>query len=307
MRRLARAILGLALVGAALGGAAFWGLTRPASLSAATLQALAAHPADATAGARVFWAAGCAGCHAAPGLDATSPLDARLVLSGGRRLESPFGTFMVPNVSAHPQAGIGGWTREQFARAVLLGVSPEGRHYYPAFPYASYARMTPAEVADLWAFWQDLPADATPSAPHELGFPFTVRRGLGLWKALHLNAAYVTPTATDPQLVHGRHLVEALGHCAECHTPRDATGGLQVARWLEGAPNPSGRGRIPALPPEGWSAEDIEAYLFSGFTPSFDVAGGAMADVVVQMAQLPPEDRAAIAAYLVALRASPSR
>lgn len=300
--------LGLAALAAGAAGAAgFWGLTRPATLPAATLQALAAHPADAEAGARVFWAAGCAGCHAAPGLDPAAPAEARLVLTGGRRLDSPFGAFIAPNVSPHPTAGIGAWSREDFARALLTGVSPQGRHYYPAFPYATYARMTPGDIADLWAFWQGLPPDPTASAPHELGFPFTVRRGLGLWKALHLDPGFVTPAPGDAVLARGRYLVEALAHCAECHTPRDVTGGLVAARWLEGGPNPSGRGRIPAIPPEGWSAEDIENYLFSGFTPEFDVAGGSMADVVVQMAQLPAEDRAAIAAYLLALRASPSR
>jgi len=305
-RRLRRLAL-LAAVAGALGGAGFWALTRPDPLPAATLAALAAHPADAEAGERVFWAAGCAGCHAAPGLDMTSPPEARLVMSGGRRLVSDFGTFVVPNVSPHPEAGIGRWTLQDFAGATLAGVAPDGAHYYPSFPYATYVRMTPGDLADLWAFWQTLPPDATPSRPHELGFPFTLRRGVGLWKWWHMDAAWVAPASTDPQLARGRYLVEALGHCAECHTPRDATGGLDRTRWLAGAPNPSGQGRIPALPPQGWSAEDISAYLFSGFTPAFDVVGGSMADVVAHMARLPASDREAIAAYLLALRASPSR
>lgn len=297
----------LAATAVVLGGAGFWVLTRPSGPPAATLAAVAAHAADPAAGERVFWAAGCAGCHSAPGLTMQSPVEDRLVLSGGRRLASDFGTFVVPNVSPHPTAGIGGWTQEQFATAVLAGVSPGGAHYYPAFPYTSYIRMTPGDVADLWAFWQTLPPDAAPSAPHELGFPFTMRRGIGLWKWLNLDPDFVTAAAPGTPVERGRYLVEALAHCGECHTPRDATGGLQTANWLAGAPNPSGQGRIPPIPPQGWSAEDISAYLFSGFTPSFDVVGGAMADVVAHMARLTDDDRNAIAAYLLALRASPSQ
>jgi mono/diheme cytochrome c family protein len=298
-------LTGLAV--AVLGAAAGWGLSAPTELPPPTLAALSAHPADPVAGERVFWGAGCAGCHAAPGLTMQSPVEDRLVLSGGRRLVSDFGTFVAPNVSPHPTAGIGGWTLAQFATATLAGVSPDGGHYYPAFPYTTYARMTPQDVADLWAFWQGLPPDATPSAPHELRFPFTLRRGVGLWKRLNATPDFVTPEPDDPVIARGRYLVEALAHCGECHTPRDATGGLDTARWLQGAPNPSGQGRIPAIPAAEWSAEDIEAYLFSGFTPAFDVVGGSMADVVAHMARLPAQDRNAIAAYLVALRASPNR
>jgi mono/diheme cytochrome c family protein len=228
-------------------------------------------------------------------------------LSGGRRFATPFGTFVAPNVSMDPAQGIGGWTLEHFASAVLLGVSPEGAHYYPAFPYATYARATPQDVADLWAFWQGLPADATPSQPHDLGFPFSVRRTLGVWKFLNLNADPVIAVGEDPVLQRGAYLVEALAHCAECHTPRDALGGLNTAAWLAGGANPSGEGRIPALPPQGWSAQDIANYLQSGFTPSFDVVGGEMADVVANISRIAPEDRAAIAAYVMAVRSSPSR
>lgn len=300
----------LALTGLAvtlIGGGGAWVLSAPAALPPATLAAIAAHPADAASGAQVFWATGCAGCHAPPGLTLQNPVQDRLVLSGGRRLVSDFGIFVAPNISTHPTAGIGGWTQAQFATAVLAGVSPDGGHYYPAFPYTAYIRMTPQDVADLWAFWQGLPADATPSAPHELGFPFTLRRGVGLWKRLYLTPEFITPTPADPTLARGRYLVEAMAHCGECHTPRTSTGALETARWLAGAPNPSGQGRIPAIPADAWSADDIEAYLFSGFTPAFDVVGGSMSDVVAHMAQLSGADRAAIAAYLLSLTASPSR
>lgn len=281
--------------------AVLWWLARPADLPQATLNALQAHSADPENGERIFWAAGCAGCHAAPGIGSSDPVEARLVLAGGRRLESPFGIFVAPNVSPDPRHGIGAWSLDDFARAMLNGVSPDGAHYYPSFPYTTYTRARPEDVADLWAFWQTLPEDDTPSAAHELPFPFTLRGGLGLWKLLNLSADHVFPETGDAQLMRGRYLVEALGHCAECHTPRNLAGGLDVGRWMGGAPNPAGEGRIPPIPDPRWSAEDIEGYLFSGFTPDFDVVGGSMTDVVQHMAQLPAEDRAAIAAYLRAL------
>ncbi|PVH27690.1 c-type cytochrome [Pararhodobacter oceanensis] len=303
MRKLAATALALALVGAA----GFWLMTRPAALAPETLAVLAAHDADAEAGELVFWAAGCAGCHTAPGLEVTAPVEERLHLSGGQEFATPFGTFTAPNISMDPEQGIGGWSLPEFARAVTLGVSPAGQHYYPAFPFTSYARATPEDIADLWAFWQSLPADATPTRAHDVGFPFTLRRGLGLWKLLNYNADFVAPARDDPQYTRGRYLVEALGHCAECHTPRDVAGGLDQAEWLTGAPNPAGDGRIPALPPEGWSGEDIAAYLQSGFTPEFDVAGGTMAEVIANLSRISAEDRAAIAAYLVTFRSSPNR
>ncbi|WP_417596944.1 c-type cytochrome [Pararhodobacter oceanensis] len=303
MRKLAATALALALVGAA----GFWLMTRPAALTPETLAVLATHDADAEAGELVFWAAGCAGCHTAPGLEVTAPVEERLHLSGGQEFATPFGTFTAPNISMDPEQGIGGWNLPEFARAVTLGVGPAGQHYYPAFPFTSYARATPEDIADLWAFWQSLPADATPTGAHDVGFPFSLRRGLGLWKLLNYNADFVAPARDDPQYSRGRYLVEALGHCAECHTPRDLAGGLDQAEWLTGAPNPAGDGRIPALPPEGWSTEDIAAYLQSGFTPEFDVAGGTMAEVIANLSRISAEDRAAIAAYLVAFRSSPNR
>lgn len=303
MTRLAGAALFLGLFGLAV----FWLLTRPASLPADTLALLRTHPADAVRGETIFWAGGCASCHLPADVEFPPDDVAELRLTGGRAFATPFGTFRAPNVSMHPEYGIGAWTVEDFARATLLGVSPEGAHYYPAFPFTTYTRAAPEDVADLWAFWQSLPEDATPSAPHEVGFPFSMRRGLGLWKQMNLDAAYATPAFAEAELDRGRYLVEALGHCAECHTPRDSLGGLDRDLWMQGGPNPSGEGRIPALPPEGWTAFDVAAYLETGFTPEFDSAGGEMADVIANMSRLTDADREAIAAYVMALRSSPNR
>lgn len=277
---------------AVIGAGAGWVLTAPTPIDDAEVAGLAG---DAAQGESVFWAAGCASCHMAP--DAKG--DAQLVLAGGMRFASDFGTFVAPNISPSPE-GIGGWTLAQFASAVQRGVSPEGAHYYPAFPYNAYAKASLQDVADLYAYMQTLPADATPSQPHEIGFPFNIRRSLGGWKWLFASDDWVIDGDLTEAETRGRYLVEALAHCGECHTPRNALGGLDLSRWLAGAPNPDGKGRSPNITPAAltWSEAEIAAYLQSGFTPEFDSVGGHMVAVVENMARLPESDRLAIAAYL---------
>ncbi|MDR9427379.1 MAG: cytochrome c [Salibaculum sp.] len=282
---------------AVAGGAVGWWLTAPAPLPADHLDGVTG---DAAAGEAVFIAAGCASCHTAPGAEDD---DGPPVLAGGQRFETGFGTFVAPNISTDPDHGIGGWSDRELANAIQRGISPEGAHYYPAFPYAAYARAETEDIADLIAYMRTLPADATPSPDHKVGFPVNIRRSLGGWKRLFAKDDWVVTGDLDSRVSRGRYLVEALGHCAECHTPRNALGGLDRANWLAGADNPDGDGRIPDITPEGlgWSAPDIAAYLESGFTPAFDTAGGSMVAVIENTSRLPAEDREAIAAYLVAL------
>ncbi len=294
-----RRLLTSAAVRAVLGGAVFWVITTPKPLEASATAGLTG---DATAGEAVFWAAGCASCHMADGASD----EAELVLSGGQRFASPFGTFIAPNISSDPTHGIGGWSLAEFASAVTRGVSPEGAHYYPAFPYNAYNKMALQDLADLKSFMDTLPASTTPSQQHEVGFPFNIRRSLGGWKFLFENKDWVIGgDLTEPES-RGRYLVEALAHCGECHTPRNALGGLQRGDWLAGAADPSGKGRIPDITPGAldWSEEDIVAYLTTGFTPEYDSVGGHMAHVVENMARLPESDRAAVAAYLKRVPAS---
>lgn len=283
-----------------IGAAAFWWLTMPQPLPASATAGLTG---DATRGERIFWAGGCAACHA----DAKAEGAAKLVLGGGQEFPSPFGTFVAPNISPDPKNGIGGWTVADLANAMLRGVSPDGRHYYPVFPYASFANAELQDVADLHAFLQTLPPVATPSQPHKVGFPFNIRRGLGLWKRLYLGRGWVVAGDLTAEQMRGRYLVEGLGHCGECHTPRGPFGGLERDHWLAGAPIPGAKGRFPNITPAKlkWSQADIVEYLTSGFTPTFDSAGGHMALVVENTAHLPPEDRAAIAAYLKIVPAQP--
>lgn len=284
---------------------AAWWLTQPQTI---TEDDLPDHEPDPVAGERVFWAGGCASCHARPVDGKRAQGDAKLLLGGGMELDTDYGVFRVPNISSHPDDGIGRWTQVHFVNAMQRGVSPDGRHYYPSFPYTSYARMPVEDVMDLRAFLATLPPVAGRVDSHSLGFPWSIRRGIGAWKRRYLDTEPVMPGAPETPVERGRLLVEGAGHCGECHTPRDRLGGLMRDRWLAGAPNPEGAGRVPNITPGGdnisqWSAADIAYYLESGFTPEFDTVGGSMVAVQENIAKLSGEDRAAIAAYLKALPA----
>ena len=276
-------------------------VTRPTGLPPGSLPA---HAADTSNGERLFHAGGCVSCHASPGIESKAP-----VLGGGLGLNTPFGVFRVPNISPDKVHGIGNWTTLDFVNAMHLGVSPDNRHFYPAFPYTSYTHMSFEDLMDLKAYLDTLPAAQTPNQHHELKFPWSIRAGIGLWKLLNLDSTPVVPVPDDDAtLVRGRYLVEGPGHCGECHTPRNWSGGLDRSRWLAGAPNPDGEGVVPDITPDkeglaAWSQSDIEYYLKSGFTPDFDTVGGSMVEVQENMALLTAEDRAAIAAYLKAVPA----
>lgn len=290
-----KAILRIALVLAALGLAGLW-FTRPERDGGDVFAGLAP---DVEGGRAVFDAGGCASCHAAEGAEGAD----RLVLSGGMAFASPFGTFHAPNISPDEAQGIGGWSALDLLNAMRHGTSPDGRHYYPVFPYSSYIHASAQDVLDLHAYLMTLPASPVPNRAHEVAFPFNIRAALGGWKLLFLREDWVRAGALSPMLARGRYLVEGLGHCGECHTPRNALGGWKRAEWLTGAPNPAGKGRFPDITPRAldWSAADLVYYLGTGFTPEFDVAGGHMALVVDNLARLPEADRAAIAAYLMSL------
>ena len=289
IRRILKTLVVLAVVGAAV----FWWVTRPEFVDPLEVAAFAP---DAAAGEQVFYAAGCGSCHSAK--DATG--EDKKILSGGQGFPSPFGTFHAPNISSDKTHGIGGWSAEDLVNAMHNGVSPEGSHYFPAFPYTSYRKAEMGDIVNLHAYLMTLPADATPSKPHDVGFPFNIRRSLGGWKLLFLKDDWVVTGDLTAQEERGRYLSEALGHCGECHTPRNVLGGVQLAKWLGGAPDPSGRGNVPNITPGklDWIEADVAEYLKSGFTPDFDTVGGHMAAVVENTSQLPAEDRDAIAAYL---------
>ncbi|MAY60883.1 MAG: diacylglycerol kinase [Rhizobiales bacterium] len=301
-------IVGALAVAAIVGAGVFWFVTAPKPLGDDRIAAIDAVDADAARGETIFWAGGCASCHAADNAEG----EERKILSGGHRLTSNFGTFVVPNISPDPEAGIGGWSLADFANAMLAGVSPSGGHFYPSFPYGSYVRMTDQDVADLFAYLGTLPASDKTNAAHELKFPFSIRRLVGGWKFMFFDdGPRVELANADDQVLRGQYLVEGPGHCGECHTPRNALGGFRSGEWLAGAPNPEGEGVVPNITPggpdiAGWSASDIAYYLESGFTPDFDSVGGPMVDVQKNMAELTASDREAIATYLKAVPERPN-
>ena len=250
-------------------------------------------------GEYVFNASGCASCHSSP--DTTQ--EEKLVLTGGRAFPSPFGTFYAPNISMDKVNGIGAWSEKDFVNAVRHGVSPEGKHYYPSFPYTAYANMTDQDITDLWVYFKSIPESSKPSIDHDLPMYLRWRRPLAFWKILNKREPIIELVSLDTTLQRGAYLVETLGHCGECHTPRNFIGGLQYEYWLGGAKNPAGRGMIPNITSSklNWNTEEIVEYLASGFTPDFDVAGGHMAHVIENTSKLTEEDRIVIAEYLKAI------
>ncbi|WP_313591597.1 cytochrome c [Agrobacterium cavarae] len=261
---------------------------------------------DLANGETLFWAGGCASCHAAPNASG----DALKTLSGGQALPTPFGTFHVPNISPDSQHGLGSWTVAEFGDAMTRGVGKNGEHLYPSFPYTSYARMTAQDINDLFGYLKTLPASTNDAPPHDLPFPLDMRLALGGWKFLYFDkgAPRVQLANASADVARGQYLVEGPGHCGECHTPRTALGGLINDKWLAGGPNPEGEGTIPNITPGSqaigsWTVADIASYLETGFTPDFDSVGGSMVKVQQNMAKLSAEDRNAIAAYLKAIPA----
>ncbi len=294
MRRLILLLLVLGLIG----GAALWFVTLPQWV---TVEPVGFYSRNLANGRAMFLAGGCSSCHATP--QQNDPLH----LGGGLALKSPFGTFHPPNISPHPRDGIGAFTELEFINALLKGVSPEGQHYYPAFPYTSYQRMALADVRDLFAYLKTLAPVEGRAPAHELPFPFNIREGVGLWKLLFLDGEpFRADPLRPPEWNRGAYLVEGPGHCAECHSPRNFLGGIVRAKRFAGGPNPEGKGTIPDITQSEdglarWSEDDIYKALTSGKTPDGEALDYPMAEIVRNISRLSDEDRKAIAAYVKSL------
>jgi mono/diheme cytochrome c family protein len=282
-----------------------WPLTAralPLVLPFALVAGGGAWAADADAVARggyLFQAAGCLGCH-------TNEKAGGAPLTGGRALVTPFGTFHTPNITPDPVNGIGRWSDADFIRAFREGVRPDGAALFPAFPYASYTRMTDRDLLDLKAYLFAQKPQAVANKPHDLSPPFSWRFLVPGWQWMYMTPG---PVADDPGKPaawnRGRYLVDALGHCGECHTPRSLLGGLDQSRYLAGTPDGPDGDKVPnitAHPVKGlgkWSDGDLDMLLELGLKPDGDVAGGAMGEVVRNStSKLTAADRAAIIAYL---------
>jgi mono/diheme cytochrome c family protein len=292
-----RKLLILVVVLAVVGAAVFWIVTMPATVSAS---ALGPHTPDLGNGKTMFYAGGCAACHATPNQEDKTRL------GGGLALKTIFGTFYPPNISSDPKDGIGSWSEANFVTAMWKGTSPDGSHYYPVFPYTSYQQMKLEDVRDLFAYMKTLPAIQGKVRDHDLPIHFKIRRMLGGWKFLFLDGrAFKPDPSKSAQWNRGAYLANAPSHCAECHSPRNLLGGIIARQRFAGGPDAEGGdGWVPNITQAGigdYSERDIERILESGDMPNGDSVGGSMAKVVSNVSQLAAEDRAAIAAYIKSL------
>ena len=262
--------------------------------------ALAADEAQVKRGEYLARAADCMACHTAEG---GAPY------AGGLPIHSPFGTIYGSNITPDKQYGIGNYSADEFFAAVTEGKRKDGANLYPAMPYTSYHLIKREDSDAILAYLMTIPPINRPAPQTALRFPFNVRMGLSGWNMLYGKSVQLQPTeGKSPAWQRGQYMVEVMGHCGECHTPRDALGGLKPDLWLAGAPNPEGQGTIPNITPGSkaigeWSEADIANYLETGFTPDFDSAGGSMTEVQQNVAHLPKADLEAIAAYLKAVPA----
>ena len=282
--------------------------TRSAYFALVLIALLAASPwaarseaADAARGEYIVRAAGCISCH-------TQKDGKGEFLAGGRALVSPYGNFYSSNITPDAETGIGAWSDSDFVHAMRHGESPQGRTYYPAFPYASFSAMRRQDMLDVKAYLFTMAPVRQENRSHELRFPFSWRFSIYPWRWLFFSPAEEAPDApfTEPEQ-RGRYLVDVLGHCAECHTPRNMAGGLKRGKALAGTRYGPG-GSVPNITPDSetgignWSVGDLVFFFQTGIKPDGDDVQGEMRDVIEDgLRHLSKEDLLAIAAYLQAV------
>lgn len=253
-------------------------------------------------GRYILHASNCISCH-------TDFKAGGRLLAGGREIVTEFGSFYSPNITPHPVHGIGNWTFDDFQLAMTTGRSPEGHHYYPVFPYTAYSGMTTADLKDLWAYLKGVPPASSVNRRHQIKFPFSSRPTLLVWKKI-----FFKPDSLHLRLEssstwnRGSYLVQILGHCQECHTPRNFFGALKSREAFSGAKSKVKDDKIPNITPDlasgigAWDIGDISWFLQTGFLPNGDVAGGTMAEVIEHSTSLlTPSDREAMAVFLSSL------
>jgi mono/diheme cytochrome c family protein len=286
----------------ALAVAVFLLLTRTRPLDPA---ALPDHTPDAARGEVLFHAGSCNTCHAAT---KGAPGAAEGLPTGSKAFATPVGVFYPGNLTPDEETGLGGWSEIDFVNAMARGISPDGAHYFPAFPYDSFEVMPFEDVLDLRAYLMGLPAVRSSPRPPEVPVVKLARRGVGLWKRLALDGRTFEP---DPDRSdswnRGAYLVTGPGHCGECHTPRNWLMVPDTSRALAGGPHPAGEGDVPSL--RGLVARgryedagDLALALQFGETFGYDkLSSGGMADIQMNLEKLPESDLRAIAEYLVSL------
>lgn len=252
-------------------------------------------------------AANCIACHTREG---------GVAYAGGLAFETPFGVLYSSNITADPIAGIGRWSEQQFIDALRRGVRPDGQHLYPAFPYTAYTKITDSDAKALYAYFKSIKPNRYRPPQNALRFPFGERRLLGFWKRLYFDEGrFETSPDKDRQWNRGAYLVEALGHCSACHSPRNLlgaesrdlamTGGVHAHQDRDGKTRAWSASNLTSAPAglAAWSEEDLINYLGKGISARAAVFG-PMNEVVESTRKLSQGDLTAMAKYLQAL---PSR
>lgn len=291
------AVAGALAMGVVGLGAALLGL-RPA-IAPVQVSAAGLYSAEVLARGQQLAALGnCVACHTAEG---------GVPNAGGRAMHTPFGVIHTTNLTPDPATGIGAWSFSAFQRAMREGISRDGHHLYPAFPYTAFSQTTDDDLQALYAHLMSQPPVANRVPETRLAFPYNVRPLMALWNALYLVPGPVPAVATQSALWNrGAYLVNGLGHCGACHTPRDTRGaelarsaylgGAYVDGWEAPALGALNRGPVP------WTEAAMRQYLREGHHPHHGIAGGPMAPVAQALSQLDEADLGAMAHYLVALQ-----
>jgi len=250
-------------------------------------------------GEYVLRISGCSHCHTAEGGER---------LAGGRALVTPFGTFYTPNITSHKTEGIGSWSAEEFQRALHHGVAPDGRDYYPAFPYTSYTRINSEDAQALHAYLLSLPSSTQVNRSHDLAWFLRWRFAARVWKWLFFSAGEFQPDLKQSTTWNrGAYIAQAMAHCGECHTPRNPLGALRTELAYAGNAQGPEDELVPNITPhEGtgignWSRDDLQLFFKFGELPDGEYAAGSMDPVIVGLQQLTPGDLDALIVYLLAL------
>jgi mono/diheme cytochrome c family protein len=281
-----------------LGVGAYFYLNRTDSADGSAPSIAGAPPsADVLArGEYLTKAADCIACHTIPGT--------RKAFAGGVPFKLPFGTIYSPNITADEATGIGSWSDDDFVRAVREGVRKDGQHLYPAFPYTSYTQLSRNDVLAIKAYLFSLPKVSQPDKANDLSFPYNQRWAMGFWNAAFFKSQRFTPDPSQSaQWNSGKYLTIALGHCAECHTPRNFGFGLEHGNELAGEELQGWRAYNITSDPHhgigGWSDSDIASYLTTGHADGKGSAAGPMAEAIENSLRfLNPADTAALVTYL---------
>ena len=290
-----------AIVVLAIAAVSFVWLTRPDPLPAS---AIPAHRADLRNGETLYRAGSCLACHRPP----DQSMADRGLPSGGRPFKTPVGVFYPQNITPDAQTGIGKWSEVDFVNAMARGLGPDGRHYFPAFPYMAYRAMRLGDLLDLRAYLMSLRAVSSPTREADVPLVALARRGVGLWQRLAFRQPPHSPDASRPVTwERGAYLVNAPGHCGECHTPKSWLMIEDLRRHLAGGPHPAGEGKVPSL--HGLvarkrykDADDLVLALQNGETLGYEhLSSAGMAQIQESLSQLPEAELRAMSEYLISL------